>query len=262
MVTPADFFNPTSMNFWYPLVKDLDIPMPKTEIILTRKDPFQWWGFLDDDKLSQKDLKILYDTARRMSYPLFMRNDFTSAKHSYQDSCYVPNEAVLERHLYRIVEDSALKDQLMTSIIIREYIPLDSRFKAFRGLPVSAERRYFILNGKMSCHHPYWIHDAIEFRPGTEPVEGWEDMLTEMNTETDEEIALLSGYAEKIATVLEGAWSLDFAKSRSGLWYFIDAAEASKSWHPSGCKNCLEGQGEKKKKQRLKKSRDPSWYKI
>ncbi|MDD5453969.1 MAG: hypothetical protein PHW62_00515 [Candidatus Ratteibacteria bacterium] len=69
-----------------------------------------------------------------------------------------------------------------------------------------------------------------------------------MNEETDEEIALLSGYAEKIAAILnEGAWSLDFAKSRSGLWYFIAAAEASKSWHPRGCPNCPEGRGEKRK---------------
>ena len=255
------FTNPSSLNFWHPRIADLNIPIPKTEIILHRKDPFKWWGFLDDDKLSQKDLKILYETARRIGYPLFMRTDLISGKHRYLDCCYVPDEAALIPHLYNIVEDAACKDQPTSSIVLREYIDLDSMFCAFRGLPISAERRYFIDQGKVSCHHPYWIHDAIKFRPGTEPVEGWEDMLTEMNTETDEEIALLTGYAEKIAAVLEGAWSLDFAKSRSGLWYFIDAAETSKSWHPSGCPICPEGQGEKKKKQKAKKlDKDPPWF--
>lgn len=237
--------------------------MPKTEIILTRKDPFKWWGFLDDDKLSQKDLKILHETANYLGYPLFMRNSYTSGKHNYEDTCFVPNEAVLERHLYRIVEDSALHDQPMTSIILREFLELDFKFYAFRGFRVAPERRYFIDHGKVSCHHPYWVQDAIVFRPGTEPVPGWEDMLTEMNEETDDEIALLTGYAEKIAAILEGAWSLDFAKSRSGLWYFIDAAEASKSWHPGGCPVCPDGQGEKKKKQKAKKHRqDPLWFKA
>ncbi len=263
MVTQADYFNPNSMNFWYPKIQHLDIPIPKTEIILHRKDPFKWWGFLDDDKLSQEDLIILYDTARRIGYPLFMRNDLTSGKHNWVDTCFIPDESVLQWHLYRIVEDAALKDQPMTSLVLREYIDLDSKFYAFRGLPISVERRYFVLNGKMTCHHPYWVHEAIEFRYGTEPVVGWEDMLTEMNTETDDEIALLTGYAEKIAAVLEGAWSLDFAKSRSGLWYFIDAAEASKSWHPSGCPVCPDGQGEKKKKQKAPKLyRDPLWFKA
>lgn len=252
------------MNFWYPLVKDLDIPIPKTEIILTRNDTFAWWELLDGNKLSKKDLKILYGTARRIGYPLFMRNDLTSGKHQYKDTCYVQDEAVIERHLYNIIKDSAIKDQLMISIILREYIELAWKFKAFRGLPIAPERRYFIDHGKVSCHHPYWIHDAIEFRFGTDPVEGWEDMLTEMNTETDDEIALLTGYAEKIATRLEGAWSLDFAKSRSGLWYFIDAAEALKSWHPSGCKNCPEGRGNKTKlkNRQPKLERFPLWYKI
>lgn len=259
----VDYVNQTSMNFWFPKIQNLDIPIPKTEIILTKKDPFEWWGFLDNDKLSKKDLKLLHDTADYIGYPLFMRNDFTSGKHNYEDTCYVPNEDVLERHLYRIVEDSALHDQLMSSIILREYIELDSQFYAFRGFPVAPERRIFVSNGKVTCRHPYWIHDAIEFRPGTEPVPGWEDMLTKMNEETDDEIVLLTGYAEKIAAILEGAWSLDFAKSRSGLWYFIDAAEASKSWHPSGCPVCPDGQGERKKKQKSKKPyTDPLWFKA
>lgn len=234
--------------------------MPKTEIILTRKDPFEWWGFLDDPKLSEHDMKILHDAANRIGYPLFMRNSYTSGKHNYVDTCYVPNEVVLEQHLYRVVEDSALHDQLMTSIIIREYLELDSKFCAFRGFPVAIERRYFVSEGKVSCFHPYWVEEAIEFRHDSEPVENWEDTLQKMNTQTPEEIALLTGYAEKIAAVLEGDWSLDFAKGRNGLWYFIDAAESKKSWHPSGCKNCPEGQGEKKKKKTSKIQRPPLWY--
>jgi len=257
MATPQEFITLSSMNNWYPKTKHLDIPMPKTEIIFERNDPVCWWGLLDDEKLSGADLKLLHDTANRIGFPLFMRNDLTSGKHNYEDTCFVSDESVLDPHLYRVVEDSALKDQLMTSIALREYIEPDWQFKAFRGLPISPERRYFISNGKVSCFHPYWVEEAIEFRYDSEPVENWEDSLEKMNTQTPEEIALLTGYAEKIAAVLEGDWSLDFAKARNGLWYFIDAAEAKKSWHPSGCKNCPEGRGEKKKK---KKQPFPLWY--
>ncbi|MDD5453970.1 MAG: hypothetical protein PHW62_00520 [Candidatus Ratteibacteria bacterium] len=165
MDTPHDLFPLSSMDFWYPKIQHLDIPKPKTKIILTRTDPTEWWSFLDGAMLSEKDLKLLHDTANKMGYPLFMKNSYTSGKHNYEDTCYVQNEAVLERHLYRIVEDSALKDQPMTSIILREHIELDWLFKAFKGLPISPERRYFTDNGK----YPVTTHTGLKRLLGSVP---------------------------------------------------------------------------------------------
>lgn len=61
----------------------------------------------------------------------------------------------------------------------------------------------------------------------------WKDLLVELNRETEEEISLLTNYAEQLGRYLSGYWSIDFAKGQDGTWYFIDAALGNQSWHPA-----------------------------
>ena len=42
----------------------------------------------------------------------------------------------------------------------------------------------------------------------------------------------LKSMAEKVAKVLKGNWSVDFACDVSGAWWLIDMATALHSWHP------------------------------
>lgn len=102
-------------------------------------------------------------------------------------------------------------------------------FTAFRGLPIGMERRYFVKDGQVLCHHPYWPEDAIR----NPSVDNWQDILKDLNTEGEEEIKLLTSYAEKISRAIEGYWSVDFCKDKSNSWWWlIDMAEAKESWHP------------------------------
>jgi hypothetical protein len=39
-----EVINKSSMLYWFPLIKDLPIPQPKTEFVLSRDD---WWQYLD-----------------------------------------------------------------------------------------------------------------------------------------------------------------------------------------------------------------------
>ena len=68
------------------------------------------------------------------------------------------------------------------------------------------------------------------------PESEWLPLLRELNTQTDDEIQLLTDYAERIGKVLGGYWSIDFAKGRNGTWYFIDAARGEVSYHVPDCK--------------------------
>ena len=61
-----------------------------------------------------------------------------------------------------------------------------------------------------------------------------------LNTETPEEVALLSGYASELGRILEGYWSVDFCCDRDGKWWFIDAAEGNASYHWPDCSVTLE----------------------
>ena len=221
--------NKTSMNYWYPKIKHLDVPMPKTEIPVT-KNIRDWWSLLDgEDPLSEDEKQSIRDAATKVGgYPVFMRSDLCSGKHSFEQTCFIQNEEDVIRHIWAIVDENCCCDCAMESIVIREYIPPAATFKAFRGLPIAMERRYFVRDGEVVCHHPYWIADAIR-HPDKE---NWEELLERLNYETNYQIEWLTRYAEQIARELGGDWSIDFMLGMDGKWYMIDMATAMQSWHP------------------------------
>jgi hypothetical protein len=238
MVNPPD---PNSMLRWWPLTNQLAIPQPRT--ILIPADRRYLSALLDPHAASDEEQraymdwfwKRFYPNADEIGYPLFMRTDLVSGKHDWDDTCYVKGRLQIAHHLYRLLEANELAGIMgvnYQAIAFRQYIPLASPFKAFRGMPVAAERRYFVEDGKVRCHHPYWTEAVIAHSrnpnlPGT-----WRAQLAELNAESDAEVGLLSAYAATISAALDGAWSVDFAKTVQDNWIFIDAATAAESWHP------------------------------
>lgn len=220
--------NLTSMNYWYPKIKHLDIPMPQTEIPVT-KDINEWFRLLDgEDPLSEDEKQLIRDAAKRVGgYPVFMRSDLCSGKHSFKDTCFVRNEEDVIRHIWSIVDENGCAGCAMESIVVREYITPAWGFRAFRELPIAPERRYFVRDGEVVCRHPYWIPDAIR-QPDSD---SWRTLLAKMNVEHDE-VPMLTGYAEQIAQELGGEWSIDFMLGADDTWYMLDMATAVESWHP------------------------------
>lgn len=190
------------------------------------------WVYAHEEELKQ--------AARELGYPVFVRTDQISHKHDFIDSCYVTREEDLIPHIVSISLYGALAlmpAQPTNAIIIRKYIEPDFKFRAFNGLPIAPERRYFVRDGQVVKHMPYWPEDAIRFYGHTKEPDGWREVLKEMNEETDEEIHLLTKYAEAIANEvakdtagIEQYWSIDFMKGRDGKWYFIDMAHGNVSW--------------------------------
>lgn len=142
--------------------------------------------------------------------------------------------------LFNLIEQNALRDLWFDTIVVREFIYLSYRFRAFGGLPIGCERRYFIRDGKVVCHHAYWVKEAIKFYQQSKNWENlpWQMWLKELNTESEIEVRILTNIAEMVGSILPGSWSVDFAKDRDGKWWLIDMALAEQSWHPP-CKNKL-----------------------
>lgn len=227
----------TSMLYWYPRIRNLGIPQPKTRIY----------------KLTKRELKIFYNEQfpstlmknikpiiSEFSYPLFVRTDFASGKHGWEDTCFVENEEKLSRNIFGVVVENLIADLFglpFEALVFREYIPLDAGFKAFYGnMPVAKERRYFIKDNQIQCHHPYWPKDSIR----TPDKEDWERIIEEQNKEAENEIKLLSNYCLMVSNVLEGYWSIDFAYGQDKDWYLIDMALGDDSFHWLKCEFCPE----------------------
>jgi hypothetical protein len=231
----------TSLLYWWPKIKDLEIPVPRTEI---QKLPdgyrCEFWKVLDGKaKWPPVWFSDTIELVSQIGYPLFMRTDLYSAKHSWGDICFVEESDKLLSHIWRLLEASEMVSLGYEALVLREYILLESAFTAFAGdLPIAKERRYFVRDGDVICHHPYWPADAIEQSYFLPEESDWKELLVQLNQEDEVEIALLSDYACGVSEKLEGYWSVDFAKGQDGIWYLIDMAEGEKSWHPP-CESAL-----------------------
>lgn len=210
----------SSMLYWWEKVKNLPIPKPRT-IIVPFKDP-------------GKDFQRLKEAARKIGYPIFLRTDHTSGKHYFYKTCYVPSEDELVYHVNELLEFSDMAGIIglpVNAFVVREYIELDWRFRAFLGLPIAPEYRFLVRDGKVERYFPYWPKSAIKFFRDDGP-SNWEMLLEQMYEETKGDIPLLSKYALLVAKAVEGFWSVDFAKARDGTWYLIDMARGEVSWTP------------------------------
>ena len=227
----------SSMLNWYSRIKGLPIPQPRTEtVLLSKKNILEFWKEKVPEDVLKKVLKIIADDFK---YPVFIRTDQSSAKHYWRDACYVESEGKLKDNIWGVVEFNMCADFAglpFQAIVVREYIPMASVFEAFNGMPVNPERRYFVKGGEVLCHHHYWIEEAINGKNSPNLPENWKDLLKEVNTETPEEIELLTGYAEMVSEAVPGHWSVDFCKAKDGTWFLIDMALAAESWHPE-CPN-------------------------
>ena len=177
---------------------------------------------------------------------------------SSKNSCFLAKEGDLLKHLSELATGSvnaSLIGMPFSAIIFREFIELDTRFTYFNGdLPIGAERRYFIKDGNVVCHHPYWDEDVFrstrdKFRRLSvfsddkslrSIVSGEvasmydypEETIRELNYESDDEIETLTNLSLKVGKQFKGYWSVDFARDKKGIWWLIDMALGDSSWHP------------------------------
>lgn len=227
----------TSMLYWWPLVKDLAVPMPETIIVPSSQEAL--YGLLDGKDLPAETWASLRAAAGKLGYPVFMRTDHSSAKHDYLETCYVRDPLALEMHVWRLIEANVMADFMglpCEALVVRQFLSLAATFTAFNGLPIAPERRYFVRDGQVACWHSYWPAEAIADGYHRQPLpRTWQAILRQANGSTPGEIALLTGYAATLGAVLPGFWSVDFAMTAGGNWRFIDAAEGARSWHPADC---------------------------
>ena len=222
--------NPNCLSFWYPQIKDLEIKTPQTMIV-----EFNYNDLLNslEDNISdsfKESLKKVEEACDAIGYPCFIKNSLYSGKHSWKYTCFVENRSKIKSHLKNLTDDCycvGAGDSLF--IIVRKLIETSPAFYAFEDMPITKERRYFVKDGKVTFHHPYWIPKAIH-KPSCID---WEDKLTQLNWESDEEIQLLTHLSEKVSNAIDGAWSVDWLQDIHGDWYLIDMALEHNSfkWH-------------------------------
>jgi hypothetical protein len=225
-----------NIAYWFPRLKRSGVNVPRTKIINTNLNLAK---LLDMETPEGFSLFIdhIQEAINEIGYPAFLRTGHYSGKHSWDETCFISDESEnLRQHIYQLIEESEIVEIFglpYQTWAIREFLQLQYFFTAFGGLPIARERRYFIRDYEVVCHHPYWPAGAIR-APSTDK---WRTQLEIINEETPLEIEMLTREAKKVAKVFDGYWSVDFAFTVDGVWYAIDMAEGNLSWHWPGCPN-------------------------
>ena len=226
------YMDKSEISYWYPCIKDR-IPTPKTVIIPVTNDDFKDYEPIDNllHKIEFELNKVC------IAYPLFLKTDIYSEKWEWANSCFVESKRHLFTNMIHLLvkcEEEDLGE--VKEFVFKEFLSLDTAFLAFNNMPIAKERRYFIENKKVLCHHPYWEENSIEFYSDSYP-SNWKQKLNDINTETESEIAYLSKLAVLFACLIDDDdyYSVDFAMDINGDWYLIDVAKGYKSYHNENC---------------------------
>lgn len=242
--------NMNSMLYWYPLLSGTGIPVPRTIIVPMSEEH----GFIDFlmEGVPEDIVSKVRNAVETIGLACFLRTDYFSGKHCWDTTCFLEDLGSLEAHLNKLLDESICRDLVANAFVIREFLPLETAFSlpVWNNMPVAKERRYFVQDGEVACHHPYWDAEVFEdmeswgsagrlFSPKAERVpqilpSSWRESLENLNYESEDEIEHLTELAKRAALALEGAWSVDFACVRGKDWVLIDCALAKDSWHPPG----------------------------
>jgi hypothetical protein len=241
--------DPNSALIWLPPILRAGLPVPRTEVI--RVDPDALWVAIGDARPEETTHAhpVPWDemeaAAARIGYPCFVRTDLSSAKHD-GPACYrLDGPDGLRGVVLSTFYDNATKDLAsgptpLRAMLFRAWLDLDAPFSAFgdeRGQhPIAHEWRVFAGGGTPPCTHFYWPEGAIEDHAPS--VEDWRTQRNAMEQIPALSLGQLVVLAESAVRAVNGGdagprWSVDFARDRAGLWWLIDMALASASWHPA-----------------------------
>ncbi len=247
--TPEDYrrewlANPNNMVNWFPKLLESGVSVPETVLV---EASYEAISHLVDGKRNTEDINQLVQNVesaiQRVGYPVFIRGSFSSNKHYWKESCFVRDgEVSIVSHIIEIVQYEGFGDLFSTHFIVRKLIDTDHYFYAFDGkMPVTKERRYFISDEEVICHHPYWPQESIVDPIDVEgnPVTDWQEKLEKLNYESELEIKHLSELSRQVGKHFDGFWSVDWLSDINGNWNCIDMALGSMSYHWKDCEHNL-----------------------
>lgn len=187
---------------------------------------------------SERFFQDLSVAGEDVGYPFFLRTGHTAGKHNWRHTCYVGQERELKDHAVALIEYSDIISFSRFSVrwwAVRELLPIKPLAVAplFADMPVCREFRLFVSDGVVQCIHPYWSEQTL-YQGGIEKPQA---LCAELSVLDD--TRYLTELASCAGRALGGAWSVDIMHSERG-WSIVDMAEASKSYHRSGCKNSFD----------------------
>ena len=104
---------------WFPKIKHLDIPQPQTKIV---KIPYtKFTELLDGNSTLSEYTEQFSEIMNALKpFPIFLRTDNSSQKHSFRKTCRLPDESSLFGHILELVDSNRASDLMDNALIFRK----------------------------------------------------------------------------------------------------------------------------------------------
>jgi len=230
----------TALSYWLPRLEAAGLPVPRTVLVDMPQEARDAMIAAFDDK-DCGDPSLFFNEIACVAnavggYPVFLRTDYTSAKHDWRRSCYVASREEIPSHVFTIVEHSEMADMIgldWRRWAVREYLPVKpyGTCPLYRDMPICKEFRCFVEDDEMLCIHSYWPRESLE-RGGAHLSDDQYRRLCD----TERDLPTLVRLATKAGGAIGGSWSVDILETARG-WIITDMAEADRSFHWPDCPN-------------------------
>ena len=197
----------TDIAWWYPQLVAAGLPQPRT--VIFPFDELKLYPIMDGETpeaLAELGRRICTAAGLLGDFPIFLRTGVFSGKHDWSRTCFVPSPEVAGQHAGQIFYMGLILDFLglpASTWAVRELLPNPALFEhpEFNGMPVGRERRYFVQDGEVLCHHPYWPLEAVG--------EKYQAEIEALSDEPEAEVVELSALAGQTgkAWVEAGRWT-------------------------------------------------------
>lgn len=153
---------------WFGALRDSGVRVPETVVTLTNVNLFDLLDDVLPDGFGDFVEEFGQSIASLPGPPYFIRTGHTSAKHLWNQTCFLESINDLPSHVVALVETSALHGLPVDTWVAREFIRARPRFRAFGGTPITREHRFFFKDHKVICHHPLcsgvnnWVAGIIQ----------------------------------------------------------------------------------------------------
>lgn len=136
-----------------------------------------------------------------------LKGETNSKKFEWKDMMFAENKSQISEIYSRLIKDGLIGDQ---EIYIREYIPLKTFLISFKGLPITNEYRFFIVNKQIISSGYYWSNyydDLLEQGANLSPDQVPKSFLKEV--------------IDKVADSCY-AYVIDVGERQDGKWIVIE----------------------------------------
>lgn len=224
--------NKTCLSYWFPLIRDAGLPVPKTEVLVMPDETAgDFWNWTDGAPLSPRGLAFVDEirkAALSIGLPAFLRTGQGSGKHEWDRCCNLRDVYRLTYHVGALIEWSECVDFLglpWDVWAVREMLPVMpfGVCPRYGNMPIAKEIRVFVENDRLLWAQPYWPLDALR--------QGGNEMSDELHAELCriDDFAHVVELAKAAGRACGGKWSVDILDTERG-WFVTDMAEAERSY--------------------------------